>query len=216
MTRKIEGRLVVATRNEGKVAEIRELLAAYDIEVVPPSEFDLPSPDETGLTYAENAGIKAHAAAQATGLPSLADDSGLCVDVLDGLPGLDTAEWGGPDRSQPAALARLEREMARRGAAGGGPAHFVSALVVAWPDGHEELFEGRIRGAIRFPPAPGTMMMFDPVFRPEGHDVAFSQMSERQKNGADGAEPLSHRARAFRLFAEACLTEREPVAGFRT
>jgi len=215
MTRKIEGRLVVATQNPGKVAEIRELLADYDVEIVHPSEFDLPSPDETGLTYAENAGIKAHAAARATGLPALADDSGLCVDALDGLPGLATAEWGGPERSQDAGIARLEREMARRGHATGGPAHFVSALVVAWPDGHEELFEGRVHGSVTFPRAPGTMMMFDPVFRPEGRELAFSQMSEREKNGADGGEPLSHRARAFRLFAEACLSPREPACSFR-
>lgn len=213
--RKIQGRLVVATRNAGKIAEIQELLAGYDVEIVDPEELDLPSPEETGLTYAENAAIKAHAAARATGLPALADDSGLVVACLDGLPGLDTAEWGGPGRDQATALRRLELEMARRGHSRGGPAHFVSALVAAWPDGHEELFEGRVHGEIRFPPAPGTMMMFDPVFWPEGHDRAFSQMVEAEKNGAEGGEPLSHRARAFRLFAKGCLSPVAPGHGFR-
>jgi XTP/dITP diphosphohydrolase len=203
--RTIEGRLVVATRNAGKVAEIRELLSGHDVEIVSSADLDLPSPDETGLTYAENAGIKAHAAARASGLPALADDSGLCVDALDGLPGLDTAEWGGPERDPAVAMGRLRREMERRGHASG-PAHFVSALVVAWPDGHEELFEGRVQGEVRFPPAPGAMMMFDPVFWPEGGALAFSQMTERDKNGGDTGRPLSHRSRAFALFAKACLT----------
>ena len=135
------GPLVIATHNAGKLREMQELLAPFGIEAVSAVELGLPVPDETGHMFAENAAIKARAAAQATGLPALSDDSGLCVDALDGAPGLFTADWAGPGKDFAAAMARVERELSRRGVgADRRQAHFVSALVVAWPDGHEDLF----------------------------------------------------------------------------
>ena len=158
--------------------------------------------------FAENAAIKAHAAARAAGLPALADDSGLCVAVLDGAPGLFSARWGGPAKDFPAAMARIEREAERRGP--DRSAHFVSALVVAWPDGHEALFEGRVHGTLVWPPRGTEGFGYDPMFRPEGHDLTFGEMSAAEKHGIDWSaadpRPLSHRARAFLALSRACLT----------
>src|SRR5215218_7735972 len=141
MARRLTGKVVVATHNSGKLREMGELLAPYGIETVSAGDLGLPAPAETGHMFSENAAIKAHAAATASGLPALADDSGLCVDALDGAPGLFSANWAVGKDFGPA-LARVERELQRRGAAEPDHrrAHFVSALVIAWPDGHEELF----------------------------------------------------------------------------
>jgi XTP/dITP diphosphohydrolase len=194
---------------------MRELLEPFGIEAVSAGELGLPVPDETGHMFAENAAIKAHAAASATGLPAISDDSGLCVDAIDGAPGLFTADWAGPDKNFGAAMARLERELQKRGVVRpeDRKAHFVSALVVAWPDGHEELFEGRVFGHAVWPPRGEKGFGYDPMFQPEGHANTFGELSSDEKHGidwaGDAAKALSHRARAFLKLAEGCLTARD-------
>jgi XTP/dITP diphosphohydrolase len=211
MPRRLTGRIVIATHNGGKLVEMRELLAPFGIEAVSAGELGLPEPEETGTTFAENAAIKARAAASASGLPALADDSGVCVAALDGAPGLFSARWGGPAKDFGAAMARVEAELASRGATDD-RAHFVSALVLAWPDGHEELYEGRIHGTLVFPPRGGAGFGYDPMFRPDGHARTFGEMSSEEKHGIDWSaaapEPLSHRSRAFLALAKACFAPR--------
>lgn len=214
MNRQLTGKVVVATHNAGKLREMRELLAPYGVEAVSAGELGLPVPAETGHIFAENAAIKAHAAAKATGLPALADDSGLCVDALDGAPGLFSADWAVGKNFGPA-MERIERELARRGATApeARRAHFVSALVLAWPNGHEELFEGRVHGALVWPPRGERGFGYDPIFQPDGSRKTFGEMSADEKHSvawSRGGEPLSHRARAFVKLAEACL--RKPTS----
>jgi XTP/dITP diphosphohydrolase len=208
--RRLSGKLVVATHNAGKLSEMTELLKPYGIETESAAALGLPEPAETGWMFAENAAIKAHAAAKATGLPAFADDSGLCVDALDGAPGLFTADWAGQPRDFMAAMRRVIDELERRGV----PeerwrAHFVSALVLAWPDGHQELFEGRVHGVCVWPPRGAAGFGYDPMFLPDGHSRTFGEMSAEEKHGipADGAQGLSHRARAFQLLAAGCLAK---------
>jgi XTP/dITP diphosphohydrolase len=207
--RTLTGRIVIATHNSGKLREMRELLAPFAIEAVSAGELGLPVPDETGHMFAENAALKARAAAVATGLPAFSDDSGLCVDALDGAPGLFTADWAGPERDFGKAMARVEHELQRRhvpdDARG---AHFVSALVIAWPDGHEELFEGRVFGRVVWPPRGDKGFGYDPMFQPAGFDQTFGELSAEAKHGIAWSRPpkaLSHRARAFVALAEGCL-----------
>lgn len=209
MARQLTAKLVVATHNPGKLAEMRDLLAPYGIEAVSAGELGLAVPAETGHIFAENAAIKAHAAAKATGLPAFADDSGLCVAALDGAPGIHSAEWAVGKDFAPA-MARIERELQRRGASAPEQrrAHFVSALVLAWPDGHEELFEGRVYGTLVWPPRGQQGFGYDPMFRPDGSEKTFGEMPAEEKHGAGwrrGGEALSHRARAFVKLAAACL-----------
>jgi XTP/dITP diphosphohydrolase len=213
MHRALTGQIVIATHNPGKLREIRELLARFGVEAFSAGELGLPVPAETGHMFSENASIKAHAAARASGLPAFADDSGLCVDALDGAPGLFSADWAGPENDFPAAMARVERELAKRGVAPDRRrAHFVSALVIAWPDGHEELFEGRVFGRVVWPPRGNQGFGYDPLFQPDGYDRTFGELSAADKHGIDWAAPqpqaLSHRARAFLNLAEACLGRR--------
>ncbi|HEX2135135.1 MAG TPA: non-canonical purine NTP pyrophosphatase [Microvirga sp.] len=215
MHRKLSGKLVIATHNAAKLREMRELLAPYGVEAVSGGELGLPVPAETGHMFAENAAIKAHAAANAAGLPAFADDSGLCVHALDGAPGLFSADWAGPDKDFAAAMERVERELDRRGVpADRRTAHFISALVIAWPDGHEELFEGRVFGRVVWPPRGSQGFGYDPMFQPDGSDATFGEMTPDEKHGIDWAQPtpraLSHRARAFLSLAEACLARRRP------
>ncbi|WP_430910621.1 RdgB/HAM1 family non-canonical purine NTP pyrophosphatase [Methylobacterium sp. sgz302541] len=209
MSRKLTGKVVIATHNAGKLVEMRELLAPFGVAAVSAGELGLPEPDETGTMFSENAAIKALAAATAANLPAFADDSGLCVDALDGAPGLFSARWAGPTKDFAGAMARIETELQKRGATSR-RAHFVSALVVAWPDGHTELFEGRVFGDLVAP--RGTAGFgYDPMFRPDGHDRTFGEMSSEEKHGVDWrtGKGLSHRARAFVTLAEACLTRVE-------
>ena len=188
---------------------MRELLAPYGVALVSAGELGLPEPDETGHMFAENAGIKAHAAAKASGLPALADDSGICIAALDGAPGLFSANWAGPGKDFAPALSRVQRELAKRGATSPEKrrAHFVSALVIAWPDGHEELFEGRVFGTVTEAPRGAGGFGYDPIFLPDGHAKTFGEMTSQEKHGipADGSPGLSHRARAFHDLAAACL-----------
>lgn len=207
MTKKLSGRLVVATHNPGKLREIRELLASYGVEPVSAGDLGLPEPDETGIMFAENAAIKARAATAASGLPALADDSGICIEALDGAPGIFSARWGGLSKDFAAAMARVEQELQRRGAVDPQQrrAHFVSALVVTWPDGTETLTEGRVFGTLVWPPRGTKGFGYDPMFLPDGHDRTFGEMAAHEKHGipAGGGEGLSHRARAFqKLIAE--------------
>jgi XTP/dITP diphosphohydrolase len=201
----LSGRVVIATHNAGKLVEMRELLAPFGVEAVSAGELSLPEPEETGTMFAENAAIKALAAAEASGLPAFADDSGLCVDALDGAPGLFSARWAGASKDFSGAMARILSELDRRGATNR-RAHFVSALVLAWPDGHTELFEGRVFGDLVEP--RGTAGFgYDPMFRPDGFERTFGEISSEEKHGVDwqSGKALSHRARAFVTLAEACL-----------
>ena len=214
MPRLLTGKVVIATHNPGKLREMRELLAPYGMEAVSAGELGLAEPEETGTMFSENAAIKAHAAARAAALPAFADDSGLCVDALDGAPGLFSARWAGEAKDFSAAMARVERELQRRGATEPGwrRAHFISALMLAWPDGHEELFEGRVHGTLVWPPRGQKGFGYDPMFVPEGHLLTFGEMSAEEKHGINWGggrgEALSHRARAFIQLAAACLPGR--------
>lgn len=207
--RLLTGKVVIATHNQGKLREMRELMAPYGIELVSAGELGLPEPEEDGHMFAENAAIKAVAAAKASGLPALADDSGVCIDALDGAPGLFSANWAGPGKDFTPALARVQAELAKRGATTPEQrkAHFVSALVIAWPDGHQELFEGRVFGTIVDAPRGLSGFGYDPIFQPAGHAKTFGEMTAEEKHGIpqDGSPGLSHRARAFHVLAAACL-----------
>src|SRR5579883_1705609 len=150
--RKLAGRLVAATHNSGKLRELRELLAPYAIDVVSAGALGLAEPEETGETFAANAALKAVAASRASGLPALADDSGLCVEALGGAPGIYSARWAGASKDFSAAMRRVESELAKLGAPWPWRAYFVSALALAWPDDHLETFEGRVDGSLTFPP----------------------------------------------------------------
>ncbi|ACA18603.1 non-canonical purine NTP pyrophosphatase, rdgB/HAM1 family [Methylobacterium sp. 4-46] len=209
MGRRLTGRVVIATHNGGKLREMRELLAPFGVEAVSAGELGLAEPEETGVMFAENAAIKARAAASAAGLPAFADDSGLCVDALDGAPGLFSARWAGPSKDFGQAMERVERELALRGATNR-RAHFVSALVLAWPDGHEELFEGRVFGELVWPPRGSRGFGYDPMFKPDESPLSFGELGAEEKHGIDWANgrALSHRARAFLSLAASCLGPR--------
>jgi len=206
--RRITGRLVIATHNPGKLAEMRELLAPYGVEAVSAAELGLAEPIETGTTFQANARIKAVAAAQATKLPAFADDSGLAVDALDGQPGIYSARWAGPDKNFLGAMTQIERLLQERGAKEPAQrkAHFVSALCVAWPDGHLEDVEARVDGTLVWPPRGTAGFGYDPAFLPDGHTRTFGEMTSIEKHGLPPhGMGLSHRAKAFVKLAEMCL-----------
>jgi XTP/dITP diphosphohydrolase len=208
MHRRITGQLVIATHNPGKLAEMRELLAPYGIEAVSAGELDLDEPDETGDSFRANAQIKAAAAAKSSRLPAFADDSGLAVDALDGAPGIFSARWAGPNKDFTAAMAQVERLLQERGAATPPQrrAYFVSALCVAWPDGHLEEVEARVEGTLVWPPRGSAGFGYDPAFLPDGHTRTFGEMTSIEKHGLPPLGlGLSHRARAFVKLAEICL-----------
>jgi XTP/dITP diphosphohydrolase len=209
--RRIQGRLVIATHNPGKLAEMQELLAPYGIDATSAGELGLPEPDETGMTFRDNARIKAQAATQETGLPGFADDSGLAVDALGGAPGILSARWAGPDKNFSRAMAEIEDKLQAAGATAPErrKAHFVSALCVAWPDGHVEDFEARVDGTLVWPPRGALGFGYDPMFLPDGHSRTFGEMPSEEKHGLPPrGKGLSHRARAFVKLAEACLERR--------
>jgi XTP/dITP diphosphohydrolase len=209
--RAISGRLVIATHNPGKLIEMRELLAPYGITALSAGELGLSEPDETGMTFRDNARIKAEAAAKASGLPAFADDSGLVVDALDGAPGIHSARWAGPDRNFQRAMEAIEEKLRERGATAPErrKAHFVSALCVAWPDGHVEEFEARVTGTLVWPPRGDQGFGYDPIFLPDGQQRTFGEMSREEKHSLPPhGQGLSHRARAFMKLAEACLDRR--------
>ena len=197
---RLQGRIVIATHNTGKLVEMRDLLAPHGLEAVSAGELDLPEPEETGLTFKENAAIKALAAAQATGLPAFADDSGLCVEALGGEPGIYSARWAGPDKDFTRAMRQIEELLQSKGAVMPAPrrAWFISALTIAWPDGHLAEVEGRVDGQLVWPPR-GTMGFgYDPAFLPDGETRTFGELSREEKHGLPPlGRGLSHRARAF-------------------
>jgi XTP/dITP diphosphohydrolase len=206
--RRITGRLVIATHNPGKLAEMRELLAPHGVEAVSAGDLGLDEPDETGKTFLANARIKAVAAAQAAKLPAFADDSGLVVDALNGAPGIYSARWAGPNKDFNEAMARIERLLRERGATAPDKraAHFVSALCVAWPDDHLEEVEARADGTLVWPPRGTAGFGYDPMFQPDGHARTFGEMTSIEKHGLPPVGlGLSHRARAFVKLAEICL-----------
>jgi len=206
--RRIAGRLVIATHNPGKLAEMRDLLAPYGIDAISAGDLHLKEPDETGMTFRDNARIKAQAAAEATGLPAFADDSGLVVDALDGEPGIHSARWAGPHKDFRHAMETIEDKLRLRGVTTPErrKAHFVSALCVAWPDGHREEFEARVDGVLVWPPRGDEGFGYDPMFLPDGHSRTFGEMSSDEKHELPPrGKGLSHRARAFLKLAEACL-----------
>jgi len=210
MPRRISGQLVIATHNPGKLAEMRELLSPHGVTAISASELGLPEPEETGNSFAANAKLKAVAAATAAKLPAFADDSGLVVEALDGAPGIYSARWAGPSKDFNAAMSRIERLLEERGAnePAKRKAHFVSALCVAWPDGHIEEVEARADGTLVWPPRGSAGFGYDPMFLPDGHDRTFGEMSSIEKHGLPPlGKGLSHRARAFVKLAERCLGE---------
>lgn len=192
------GKLVIASHNAGKVREIRALLGPHGIEPVSAADLDLPEPEETGTTFVANAELKAMQAADLSGLPALADDSGLCVEALGGDPGIFSARWAGPDKDFGLAMRLVEDRLA---AIDGAPrdAHFVCALALAWPDGHVEWFEGRVDGTLVWPPRGGHGFGYDPMFLPDGETLTFGEMAPEAKT------PLTHRAAAFRQLVAAIL-----------
>jgi XTP/dITP diphosphohydrolase len=208
MPRRITGQLVIATHNPGKLAEMRELLSSHGVTAISARELGLPEPEETGDSFAANAKLKAIAAATAAKLPAFADDSGLVVAALDGAPGIYSARWAGPSKDFNAAMTRIERLLAERGATEPSQrkAHFVSALCVAWPDGHIEEVEARVDGVLVWPPRGTAGFGYDPMFLPDGFERTFGEMSSIEKHGLPPlGKGLSHRARAFVKLAERCL-----------
>jgi XTP/dITP diphosphohydrolase len=200
--RKLTGKLVIASHNEGKVREIAELLAPHGLGAVSAAELDLPEPDEIGVSFIENADLKARQAADLSGLPALADDSGLCVEALGDRPGLFSARWAeGEDGSRDfmRAMRRVEDELAALGPEVSRDAHFVCALAVVWPDGHSEWFEGRVEGCLVWPPRGERGFGYDPMFRPIGREETFGEMDQAEKHH------ISHRAAAFAKLVEALL-----------
>jgi len=206
--RRITGKLIIATHNKGKLVEMRELLAPFGITATSAGELDLPEPEETGTTFRANARIKAVAAAKATNLPAFSDDSGLAVDALGGYPGIYSARWAGPEKDFMGAMTRVNELINDLGATTPEKrkAHFVSALCVAWPDGHLEEFQAHVDGTIVWPPRGNKGFGYDPFFLPDGYTTTFGEMSSEQKHGLPPLGlGLSHRARAFVKLAEACL-----------
>jgi XTP/dITP diphosphohydrolase len=185
-------KLVLASHNPGKVREIAELLAPYAVRIVPAAALGLAEPEETGATFADNAALKAAAAAAAAGLPALADDSGLAVAALDGRPGIHSARWAGPQKDFAVAMARIERELA---GATDRAAAFICALCLAWPDGRGEIFEGRVDGTLVWPPRGDQGFGYDPMFVPASGTQTFGEMAPAAKHA------ISHRARAFAKLA---------------
>ena len=206
MTRRFTGdTLVVATHNRGKAAELEVLLAPFRVQIRSHADLGLPVPEETGSTFLDNAELKARAAAGATGLAALADDSGLTVDALDGEPGIYTADWGGPQRDWLMAMRRVTETLDARGVpqtAAARSAAFNCALALCWPDGHCELFEAWVEGQIIHEKRGTRGFGYDPIFRPVGYDITFGEMDPDLKRD------ISHRAESFRQLMAACFDKR--------
>ncbi|MEZ5714533.1 MAG: RdgB/HAM1 family non-canonical purine NTP pyrophosphatase [Paracoccaceae bacterium] len=199
--RKFDGdALVIATHNKGKLREIAELLAPFGVAVSSAADHGLEEPDETENTFAGNARIKAHFAAKATGLPALSDDSGITVEALDGAPGVYTADWAETPagRDFPMAMEKVWRLLEERNAPFPRKAAFHATLCLAWPDGHDEIFEGIVRGQVVWPMRGQNGFGFDPVFLPDGETETFGEMDPAKKHG------MSHRADAFAKFVKGC------------
>ncbi|WP_119677332.1 RdgB/HAM1 family non-canonical purine NTP pyrophosphatase [Indioceanicola profundi] len=190
--------LVIASHNKGKVREIADLLGAYVARFPSAGELNLAEPEETENSFIGNARLKALAAAKASGLPALADDSGLAVDALDGAPGIYSARWAGPEKDFLLAIEKVRRELMDSADRKGDRASFVCALAIAWPDGHVETVEGYSHGQLTFPPRGDKGFGYDPIFIPDGHSVTYAELSAQEKHA------ISHRADAFRQLVEKC------------
>lgn len=195
------GKLVIATHNKGKLDEFRALLEPHGYEVKSAADFGLTEPAETENTFIGNARIKAHYAAKTTGLPALADDSGLCVDCLDGAPGVYTADWAETPhgRDWTMAMTKVQKAMDDRGAPAPRTGRFCSTMVLAWPDGEDMIFEGHVDGQLVWPVRGALGHGYDPMFQPDGETITFAEMDPERKN------QISHRAVAFNKFAAAIL-----------
>jgi XTP/dITP diphosphohydrolase len=194
-----QNKLVVASHNPGKVREISDLVASFGVAVMSASELKLPEPEETESTFEGNARLKAEAAMRASGLAALADDSGLCVDALDGAPGIYSARWAGPDKDFSVAMEKVERALADRGAKTPQQrtAHFVCALCLAVPGSPSQVFTGTVHGSLVWPARGDRGFGYDPIFRPAGHAQTFGEMDPAAKHA------MSHRADAFRQLVAA-------------
>ena len=192
-------RLVVASHNQGKVEEISTLLMPFRIAALSAASLGIPEPEETGDSFEANAALKAGAAAEASGLPSLADDSGLVVPALGGAPGIYSARWAGPTKDFRIAMERVHRELGEQDRS----AFFVAVLALAWPDGNLDLFRGEVAGALVWPPRGERGFGYDPIFVPEGGTATFGEMEPAQKHR------ISHRARAFAKLVKGCFQDRE-------
>ncbi|MEY8839535.1 RdgB/HAM1 family non-canonical purine NTP pyrophosphatase [Cribrihabitans sp. XS_ASV171] len=204
MTRRFEGdTLLVATHNKGKLEEMAHLLEPFGVKVVGAGEMNLPEPEETEDSFVGNARIKAHAAAKATGLPALSDDSGITIDALDGAPGVYTADWAETPNGRDFAMAmtRAHDELEAKNAPHPRLAQFRCTLVLAWPDGHDEVFEGVAPGHLIWPMRGAEGFGYDPMFVPEGYDQTYAEMDRWEKNR------ISHRARAVEQFVKGCFGE---------
>jgi XTP/dITP diphosphohydrolase len=188
------GILALASHNPGKLVELGDLVAPLGIATPGAGELGVPEPEETGATFEENAALKALAVSRASGLPSLADDSGLVVRALGGSPGIYSARWAGPEKDFSAAMRRIEHELGGRDRA----ASFVAALALAWPDGHVETFRGEVGGHLVFPPRGARGFGYDPIFVPDGGSETFGEMDPAAKHA------ISHRALAFRKLLATC------------
>ena len=191
-------RLVIASHNPGKVSEIADLMRPFGVEVISAADLNLDEPEETGTTFADNALLKAHAAAKAAKLPALADDSGLAVNALAGAPGVYSARWAGADKDFMVAMEKVEELL--RGSEDRS-SMFVCALALAWPDGHADVFEGFVEGEITWPPRGEKGFGYDPIFTADGEDITFAEMEPAQKH------TMSHRADAFQKLVSACFGE---------
>ncbi|AGA65187.1 Nucleoside 5-triphosphatase RdgB (dHAPTP, dITP, XTP-specific) [Liberibacter crescens BT-1] len=212
--RKLDGKaIIVASHNKDKINEIYNLLSPLGFLIKSSAELNLIIPEETGTTFEENSVIKALSAAKALKIPALSDDSGLVVDALDGNPGVYSARWAetlNGIRNFSMAMEKIERDLFHKGANDfySRSAQFVSVLCIAWPDGHVEIFSGIVKGTIVWPPRGENGFGYDPIFQPKGHSRTFGEMTLEEKNAfivGQREEPLSHRARAFKLFIENCL-----------
>lgn len=200
MRKFIGDRLLVATHNAGKLEEIADLLGPFRVEVVGAAQMNLPEPVETEDNFIGNARIKAHAAAQATGLPALADDSGIAIDALNGMPGVYTADWAETPNGRDFVLAmtRAYNELEAANAPHPRTAQFCCTLVLAWPDGHDEVFEGVMKGQVVWPMRGNQGHGYDPIFQPDGYQITFGEMDRWEKNR------ISHRADAFKKLVAGC------------
>ena len=201
MTRKFtESRILIATHNAGKLDEMRQLFAPHGVEVIGAAEMNLPEPEETEATFVGNARIKAHAAAKATGMPALADDSGIEVEALDNAPGVYTADWAETENGRDFIMAMTKTRdlLEEKNAPYPRRARFCATLVLAWPDGHDEVFAGKVNGTLVWPMRGEQGHGYDPMFQPDGHDFTFAEMDAEQKNS------ISHRADAFAKLIAGC------------
>ncbi|QFT58258.1 Non-canonical purine NTP pyrophosphatase [Sulfitobacter sp. THAF37] len=201
MTRKFtEDRILFATHNAGKLEELQQLFAPHGVSVVGAAEMNLPEPEETENTFVGNARIKAHAATKATGIPALSDDSGIEVEALDNAPGVYTADWAETPKGRDFMMAMQKTQDLLEEVQAPHPrrARFRATMVLAWPDGHDEVFEGKVKGTLVWPVRGALGHGYDPMFQPDGHEQTFAEMTAEQKNA------ISHRADVFAKLLSGC------------